>query len=199
MNRQVYGQLWQLLHSFCYSLSIHLANHCGKPVNDSILSLKNAPSLSCLKYKQFWTWEAEACTSTIIISEIIYRFPYNFKLYQMQKVVSPNTVLVQLDQELYSNRSHAGVLKMIYYLQFKIGFTLFCFWGPEFMFLQADNVILYGWLQADKKKELWQICSFWPCHYNHCQQQLMTLEISDNCGNCGLMMIQLEHVTLHEE
>jgi hypothetical protein len=90
-------------------------------------------------WQYFWTSEAEECKSSFIVFEIIHHFSYRFKLFQMQMVVSPNTVPVQLDQELNSSKSHIGLRKIMYYLKCdKIGLTPFGFSGPDFAMLVIE-------------------------------------------------------------
>jgi hypothetical protein len=54
------------------------------------------------------------CKFNFIIFEIIYNFPQNSRLCQIQIFVSPNTVLLLLDQFLNSIKSYTGLRKMIY-------------------------------------------------------------------------------------
>jgi len=68
----------------------------------------------------------------VVSPKTILRFSWNFKLFQMRMVVSPNTVPVAVDQGLNTGKSNNGLRKMKYYLKCdKIGLTSCCTCGPD--------------------------------------------------------------------
>ena len=63
----------------------------------------------------------------------------------MNVAVSPNTVPVQLDQELNSSKSQTGLRKTMCFLKYKIGLTPFCISGTH-IFLNIITVCIGNFL-----------------------------------------------------
>ena len=71
-----------------YWKKLRLFGNILRPKEDS----KHEYLLRYIFREHIWTWEAEGYKFYFIISEKMHNFCWNFLLFQMQVVVSPNTV-----------------------------------------------------------------------------------------------------------